>query len=511
MKYLLLMAACAVAAALGAQSVTYYPSTAGGYQVAQHDVTIPSGGNFSLPGGVDWDTGGELYYYDGDAHTIQRYDTLLNQPASSALYNVPNPVFGPYVDDIEFDPNISTDLFFLESGAQLIYKLRRSGLDTLDTTFGTNGVLASSMLPMYPYDLAFDGFSRLFCIGGVAGASPINGVYFVDRNSLAITQVVDLLTPAGTDASGPITFDSSGNLYVFLPPQYPQVYPLRIVRFSKASLDNAIAASVPLTVADGTMVVDAGANFPNGGRADFHLEAGHDVLYYTAPDGSIYRWDTASSGYTQFAFAAAPVGTDVNYPSAISFEQAGGFGPYSGSGTRLAVMMITRDASYAVQQSSLCIFNATAAPGAVNSLAITDVPANIVNGVPFRCEIELRDAGNALLPNEIGGVDVQILSGTGTLSGTTYRVTAGGVAVFDDLVLTGGSGSVILRFTLSGSSIVVDTSAVAINGSSGGGGGSSSSSGSGGCSTGSGSGSWMLALGLLAMLGVAIRFRRARA
>lgn len=509
MKYLLLLAACAVATALGAQSVTYYSSSAGGYAVGQHDLALPGTGSFSIPGGAAWDTSGALYYYDSSSTTIRRFDTVLNQPATQSLYVVPNPVFGPYVDDIEFDPNITTDLYFVESGAQLIYKLRRSGPDTLDAGFGVGGVQSGAMLPFYPYDLSFDGFSRLFCIGSNAFGTVVSGVYFINSSTLAPTQVVDLLTPAGSDTSGPILFDSSGNLYVFLPPQYPNAYPLRIVRFSKQALDSAIASSVPLTVADGTMVIDSSANFPNGGRAVMHTENGHDVAYFTDAEGSVYRWDTATTGYTQLAFATPSAGTDVNYPSAICFQQAGGFQPYSGDGTRLAVMMTTRDAGYAVIQTGLCLLEATPAPSAVNSIAITDVPATINNGTVFRCEIELRDAGNALLNNETGGVSVQILSGTGTLSGTTYRVTAGGVAVFDDLALSGATGSVILRFTLAGSGTNVDTTALPVSGG-GGGTSSSSSGGNGGCTTGGGSGSWMLALGLMALLGVAVRLRRAR-
>jgi hypothetical protein len=506
MRYLILLAALA-APALYAQ-FNYYSGSAGGYAVTQHDLVPPTGSNFSAPGGVAWDPAGpDLYFYDADAHTIQRFDTAAQAPAATALFDVPNPVFGPYVDDIEFDPNITTDLYLLESGAQVVHKLRRSGPDSLDAAFGNSGVLTSTMLPMYPYDLCFDGFSRLFCSGADSFGTPVSGVWFVNRDTLAFVQIVDLLTAAGSDISGPIAFDSAGNLFVLLPPPYPNAYPLRIVKFTKAQVDAAIAAAgtAPLTVGDGVLVVDAGANFPNGGRAAFHHESGVDVLYWTGNMGEVYRSDLSVPAYTQFAFAATPDAGDTNYPSALAIE-SGPFRPYSGDTARLATVLVTLDATYVTTQVGLCIFQATGATAAVDSLAITDQPGSVSNGVNFRFEVELRDPADVLMSNETGAVSVQVLSGSGSLGGATYRVTAGGVAVFDDLHFTGASGSVILRFSLAGTGVYVDSPAINVTSDAGGSG--SSSSDNGGCVATDSGRAWPVLAGLLALALVARRWRR---
>ena len=93
---------------------------------------------------------------------------------------------------------------------------------------------------------------------------------------------------------------------------------------------------------------------------------------------------------------------------------------------------------------------------------------------------------------------------------STYRVTTGGAAVFDDLQLSGATGSVILQFTLAGSAVVVDSSAINISATGGKVSGKSGSSGNSGCSAAAGQG-WLALLGLLALTLVAARLRRIRA
>ncbi|MCB9893293.1 MAG: hypothetical protein H6839_02465 [Planctomycetes bacterium] len=508
MKYVLLFAACAVASVLSAQ-VTYYTGTAGGYAVNEQDVTPLSPPMFGVAGGVAWDpSGSDIYYYDLGSTTIRRFDTNTNMPAATPLYIVPNPGFLPYVDDIEFDETATTDLYFVESGGPYIYKLRRSGVDTLDTSFGAGGAQQSSILNVYPYDLEFDPFSRLFVSGSNIGTSC--GVWIVDQTTLSVTPVVDLLTSAGSNSSGPVVFDAAGNMYCLLPPTFGSSTPMRIVRFAKADVDAAVASAgaSPLTVADGTMVVDGTANFPNGGRAALRTEYGKNVLYFTANDGSVLRSDLSTGAFTVFAQAAAPSGTDTNAPSAIAFQSSGDFRPFSGDTNRLCAFMYSTDTNFTVTASSLCFFDTTAAPSSVDSLAITDAPTSVGNGTPFRFEIELRDAGNTLITADDGGIAVQVLSGSGTLSGTTFRVSTYGAAVFDDLQLSGANGSVILRFSLVGSSVVIDSQVITVSGGSGSG-SSNKNDSSSGCTAGAGNG-WLALLALLATALVATRLRRAR-
>ncbi|MCA8916843.1 MAG: hypothetical protein KDB90_15730 [Planctomycetes bacterium] len=508
MKYFVLLAACAVASALSAQ-VTYYTGTAGGYAVNEYDVTPLAPPQFGVPGGVAWDpSGSDVYYFDQDSAAIRRFDTNTNTPAATALYLVPNPGFLAYVDDMEFDEAVTTDLYFVESGGPYIYKLRRSGVDALDTSFGTGGVQTSSILGVYPYDLEFDPFSRLFVSGSNIGTSC--GVWIVDQATLAVTPVVDLLTSAGSNSSGPVVFDAAGNMYCLLPPTFGSPTPMRVVRFSKALVDAAVASAgtSPLTVADGTMIIDGTANFPNGGRAALHTEFGKNILYFTANDGSVLRSDLATGAFTVFAQAAPPSGTDTNAPAAIAFQSGGDFRPFSGDNNQLCTFMYSTDTNFTVTGSSICFFNTTSAPASVNSLEITDAPTSVSNGSSFRFEIELRDASNALVTGDDGGVSVQVLSGSGTLGGTTFHASTYGAAVFDDLQLNGANGSVILRFSLVGSGVVVDSQVVTVTGGSGGSSGSKND-GSSGCTTGAGSG-WLALLGLLATALVAARLRRVR-
>ncbi|MCB9935643.1 MAG: hypothetical protein H6840_08105 [Planctomycetes bacterium] len=506
MKFLLYLAALAVAPVLCAQA-SYYTGTAGGYNVSEQDVTPGGAPMFGVPGGIAWDpAGSDLYFFDLDNGSIRRFDTGTNTPAAP-LYTVPNPGFLPYVDDIEFDPYVTTDLYFIESGGPLLYKLRRSGPDTLDAAFGTGGVATSALLNVYPYDLEFDPFSRLFMSGSNIGTNC--GVWLVNQSTLAVSQVVDLLTPAGANSSGPVVFDSAGNMYCLLPPTFGSSTPMRVVRFAKGRLDAAITTSTPLTVSDGVMLIDGAANFPNGGRAAFHHENGKDLLYFTANDGSILRSDLSTGAFTVYAQAAVPGAGFTHAPSAIAFESSGDFRPYSGDANRLATLMYTTDTNFTVQQAALCFFTAAGAPASVDSLAITDAPTAVSNGAGFRFEIELRDATNALVTNDDGGIQVQILSGSGVLSGTTYRVSTYGAAVFDDLVLNGVSGSVMLRFSLAGSAIVVDSAVINVAGG-GGSSSSSSSNGDGGSCAAGGNGGWPVLLGLLVLLGVAARLRHAR-
>lgn len=115
--------------------------------------------------------------------------------------------------------------------------------------------------------------------------------------------------------------------------------------------------------------------------------------------------------------------------------------------------------SYALQFSGGGVTPAVSNPVSIGSGAptalfiVTQPSASAVSGAVFAAQpvIQLRDgSGN---PVAQGGVDVTaaILTGDGTLGGTTTRITnAGGQAVFTDLVITGAPGPRTLRFTATG-------------------------------------------------------------
>jgi hypothetical protein len=506
MRSFFFTAALLAAGCLSAQTV-FLHGAAPGFEVTQHDVAPPPPSSFSLPGGAAWDPAGpDFYFYDAEAEAIRRFDTALGAPAAP-LFQVPNLVFGPYLDSFVIDPMQPSDFYAAESGAGVIHKIRRAGPDTLDAGFGNNGVQTGGPYSFSPYDVKFDPFGRLFVIG--ANFSPAeSGVYLLDRATLSATMVVDLSGPGGAPYSGPIAFDSAGNLFVSLPPlTFNPNDTMRIARFSKARLDTVIssAGAQALSMADGTIVVDTGDGFPVANSMSFRNEGGEDVLYFAGTHtADVYRSVPGSRGYTVFAFSAPPPTDHYLYIAGLAIESPDApFRPYSGDASRMLVVMVERDPMFTVLSHGLCVIKAEGAPQGVDGLELTDTPSVIANGSPFRVQVELRDSAGMPI-NVNGGVKASILSGSGTLSGTTYRIAGGGTAIFDDLVLDGASGSVILQFQLAGTAVVADSGSITVAGSGAGSGDKRSSESSSGCSTGRGGG--IALLGLL----VALRLRRAR-
>lgn len=503
------MAACSIASA---QSVMI-SGAAPGYEVVQHDATPPVSGSFTIPGGAAWDTAGpDFYFYDADAQAIRRFDTTTNTPAPT-LFDVPNPVFGPYLDSMVVDPFVTSDIYAVESGAGLIYKLRRDGPDSLDPTFGTAGVETGGPYTFYPYDLEFDAFGRLFVTG--ANFSPAeSGVYLINPSTLGATMIVDLMAPGGAPYSGPLAFDTAGDLYVGLPPlTFNPGDVMRIVRFSKSVVDAAInsAGATVLTVADGQIVVDAADAFPVSGSMDFRVENATEVLYFAGiHSADIYRSVLSTRAYTVLAHAASPATNHSHHIAAMAFDSRDeAFRPFSGDDARLLVVMVERDPTFVdVLTHALCIITPDDAPAGIDALEITATPATVANGLAFRLQVELRDSGGLPVSAD-AGIRAMLHSGSGELGGTTYRIATNGVAIFDDLVLSGASRNVILRFELAGGSAAVNTAALTVAGSGGKPSSSSNGGSDGGCASGHAA-HWPVFVGLLGLALVAARLRRRR-
>ncbi|MBK9975108.1 MAG: hypothetical protein IPP14_10085 [Planctomycetes bacterium] len=515
MRFCLLLAALA-AASLSAQS--FYSTQAPGFQHSEAVLPTAAPSSYLLHGGADWDpTGTDLYYWDVANGLLRRFDTLLNAPAPMALLTVPAGPFGfTYVDTIAFDSFAPDDLYIGESGNQVIHKVRRSGLDTLDASFGTGGVQTSAAYSFFLFDLKFDPFGRLLGSAANSFGTPECGVYAFNKNSLAATQVVNMLTTGGCDTSGPIAFDAAGNLYFAAPPtNYGD--PMRLFRWTKAQLDAAInsAGAIVLTVANATILLDWADNFPAAASMGFRTEQGQEVLYIAAGDGRILRSVLSTRAYTQFATAAAPPAGETVFPSALAIESATApFRPFSGDASRMAVVIGARDAAFDQVRHSIAFFGTVAAPATVASLAVSGLPTSLPNGAAFGATVELRDGAGALLATVNGAVEVAILSGSGSLVGQRLAVATNGVAIFDDLKLSGGSGSVILQFALVGGTATVNSATITIPAGVSGGSGSTTGGGSGGCSTGGGgggAGNWLVLVGLVALLGLGLRVARRRA
>jgi adhesin/invasin len=103
-------------------------------------------------------------------------------------------------------------------------------------------------------------------------------------------------------------------------------------------------------------------------------------------------------------------------------------------------------------------FSATATIGAATTLAIITQPSSAVSsGLSFAQQpvIELRDAAGNPVPREGVNVTAAIVSGGGSLGGTTTRATnREGRAVFTDLAITGLPGPRTLIFSAAGFSSV---------------------------------------------------------
>lgn len=85
-------------------------------------------------------------------------------------------------------------------------------------------------------------------------------------------------------------------------------------------------------------------------------------------------------------------------------------------------------------------------------LAITTQPGGAADSVVFTQQpvVEVRNALNALVTDAVFGVTAAVLSGSGTVIGTTTVNTVSGVATFTNLQIVGGSGSHAIRFSASG-------------------------------------------------------------
>lgn len=512
MRCLLLLAALAAATSLSAQ--TFYSSQAPGFQGTETALPTAAPASYLVHGGADWDpTGTDLYYWDVANGYLRRFDTLLHAPAPTPLLTVPSGPFGfTYVDTIAFDRFSPNDLYIGESGNQVIHKVRRSGLDTLDASFGTGGVLTGPAYSFYLFDLKFDPYGRLMGSAANSFGTPECGVYAFSKTTLASTQVVNMLTAGGCDTSGPIAFDAAGNLYFAAPPTNFGD-PMRLFRWTKAQLDTAInsAGAIVLTVSDATILLDWADNFPAAASMGFRTEQGQEVLYIAAGDGRVLRSVVAARAYTQFATAAAPPVGEVVFPSALAIESPNApFRPFSGDAARMAVVIGARDASFDQVRHAICIFKAESAPASVATLAVSGLPTSLPNGVGFGATIELRDGTGAPLSTVNAAVEVAILSGSGTLSGHRLAVATNGIAIFDDLKLTGGSGSVILQFVLVGGSATVNSAAIPVPVTGGGSTGATGSGNGGGCSTGGGS-NWLALVGMISLLGAGLRVSRRRA
>ena len=103
----------------------------------------------------------------------------------------------------------------------------------------------------------------------------------------------------------------------------------------------------------------------------------------------------------------------------------------------------------AVPPRSSAAFSVAVGPAA--SLSVARQPAGAVSGAAFSVQpvVHVRDAGSSLVAASSLPVTATVVSGSGTLSGTTTVNAVNGVATFADLAIT-GSGTHTIQFTGAG-------------------------------------------------------------
>jgi hypothetical protein len=172
---------------------------------------------------------------------------------------------------------------------------------------------------------------------------------------------------------------------------------------------------------------------------------------YATTSATVSLGGTASDnvGVTQVSWSNSAGGAGT--ASGTTSWTAAGIGLQAGTNI---LTLTARDAAGNASTASISVtYNAPANP-TPTALSITTQPSSsATSGQPFARQpvVQLRDASNNAVAKSGVSVTASILSGGGTLGGTTTVTTnASGVATFTNLAITGTAGSRTLSFTSSG-------------------------------------------------------------
>lgn len=197
--------------------------------VADEVLSLPLG---AFVGGLEHAPDGSLILYDSGSGEVRR----LAEAGVVILARFDPPVFGSF---LTLDPD-GQAVWFGESSEHRIYRLPLAG---------SAGALPAPVDRVtFNFDLALDGGGRgLISAPGSAG----NGLFLLDRDPQSPD--LELITGLGA-ASGPLAFDSEGNLY------YGTYDPAgtvgeSILRFPRDLIDNAIAGG-SIDRSAGDIVID---------------------------------------------------------------------------------------------------------------------------------------------------------------------------------------------------------------------------------------------------------------
>jgi len=477
-RMLLLVGAALLGMNLSAQPfVNSTAMTAKGYGVAEATIGSDAFGGTVGPA-VDPTDPNAFYYYDG--LSIRRY-TLAEGTAQGegvAFFAPPLPVGvanskgGVYGTVMVFDPADPNSLWFAESSDRNVYVITIHPVNRAS--------LVASRVAYTPnpgtnvYDIAFDTSGT----GSIAYFTQGN---FLTTEIVRITQSATAFTGAtiGTVAgsSGPIDFDSFGNLYYIVPPfsgtPATAADQARLIRWTAATVAAAQGiGGIPLTEAtsDATNVrtftfASTPGVFPSISYILARTENGRPIIYAGNNDpqgvgggttGSIMRIDITQPSTNDEILWAPLVGGAV--PGKIAaIRKTGGFGAGSGQwdeilgarNGRIYVALTFFD--FVSSPATVAMIVPNNAANEIFSLTVTNQPAVEHLGVTFGSTVTLRDAGGDVITSGTASTLATTLTAltapaAGNLTGTTTANAQRGVAQFSGLGVT-ATGAYAMQYT----------------------------------------------------------------
>jgi len=312
------------------------------------------------------------------------------------------------------------------------------------------------------------GAATKLVMGTQPSTTAVNGVAFAVQptvqlqdaasNPVALAGVVvtAAISTGGGTLGGTLTATTNaGGLATFTNLAITGTTGPRTLAFTSGALTQAVSGSVTITAGAATQIA------VNAGNAQ---SATVNTAVATPPSVLVRDVSGNPVAGVSVSFAVASGGGTV-LPVTPILTNASGVAALTSwtMGTLAGANSIT--ATSGTLAGSPVTFTATGTAGAATQLVIQTQPsAAAQSGVVLVVQpvVRLADAFGNLVATNGTSVAAAFASGTGTLGGTSPVATAGGVATFTNLSITGVAGSYTLQFTSAG--LVPDTSTAIVLG-----------------------------------------------
>ncbi len=455
----------------------------GGFAVAERSIGVDECGGGT---GTAVDPTNPDAFYTFDGLSIRR--SVIGGPAQGEVVFTPPPGInvtnfqgGVYGSFVVFNPTNQNELWFGESSDRNLYVITLANGSR--TTVSASRVAYTSPPGFNIYDVAFDTSSATTLIVAVEGNFATSNLMRIEVSpgSFASTQI-----GAVAGASGPVDFDTQGNLYYVIPP-FSGAGPLagdqaKLIRWTAAT----VAAAQPVggtpldeTNADPTAERLFTFNSTPGVFASIssivtRIEGGRPIVYagnndpQNRPDpsvtGGIMRIDIEQAASNDNHFWARVQNNAVPGKLAV-FNRTATFSANAGqwdeglsqfNGRLYAMLTTFGDVCFGAgtvsSQGAVAMILPNNTLGEISSLAVVSHPTTEYALQPIQPTIEIRDAGGNRISSGTAGVSqvaVTIANGPAgaTLTGTTTSNTVNGTATFGAGYQLGTSGQYTLQFT----------------------------------------------------------------